>query len=195
MPRHRRSTPSSSGRRRSSAPSGSACSRSSSTGSATAGASTCWETARPLPTARRGGSRRRCRARMHCRRRRRGLQRRRNELRHRSQRPRGADPACGNRLAPAADPGAPAELLLRGLELAHLSPLGEWHYKTASRDSFVDVSKAESLLGWRATKSNVETLAENYDWYAANRGRMKRGGPDASRPLEPAGAAWLKKVS
>jgi nucleoside-diphosphate-sugar epimerase len=30
-----------------------------------------------------------------------------------------------------------------------LSPLGEWHYKTASRDSFVDVSKAESLLGWR----------------------------------------------
>jgi nucleoside-diphosphate-sugar epimerase len=92
-------------------------------------------------------------------------------------------------------PARPAELLLRGLELAHLSPLGEWHYKTASRDSFVDVSKAESLLGWRATKSNVETLAENYDWYAANRGRMKRAGLTHRVPWNQQALSWLKKVS
>src|SRR3954451_5255906 len=36
-----------------------------------------------------------------------------------------------------------AEVALRGLELARLSPLAEWHYKTAHRDSYVDVSKAE----------------------------------------------------
>ena len=38
---------------------------------------------------------------------------------------------------------------------AHLSPLAEWHYKTAHRDSFVDVSKAERLLGWDAALSNA----------------------------------------
>src|SRR5215218_1736960 len=73
-------------------------------------------------------------------------------------------------------PARPAEVALRALELAKLSPLGEWHYKTASRDSFVDVSKAETLLGWRATKSNVDTLVENYDWYVANRARMHAAG-------------------
>jgi nucleoside-diphosphate-sugar epimerase len=92
-------------------------------------------------------------------------------------------------------PARPAELALRGLELARLSPLGEWHYKTASRDSFVDVSKAERLLGWRATKSNVDTLVENYDWYAANRARMKRAGVTHRVPWNQQALGWLKKVS
>src|SRR5439155_558625 len=73
-------------------------------------------------------------------------------------------------------PARPAEIVLRGLELAKVSPLVEWHYKTASRDSYVDVSKAQRLLGWDATKSNVETLVENYDWYVANRGTLERAG-------------------
>src|SRR5439155_24327815 len=85
-----------------------------------------------------------------------------------------AHAGTSSRLRPV--PARPAELALRALELAKLSPLGEWHYKTASRDSFVDVSKAEQLLGWRATKSNVETLVENYDWYVANRARMHAAG-------------------
>ena len=40
-------------------------------------------------------------------------------------------------------PVRPAEVALRALELARVSPLAEWHYKTAHRDSFVDVSKAQ----------------------------------------------------
>jgi hypothetical protein len=52
----------------------------------------------------------------------------------------------------------PAELALRALELLHLSPLAEWHYKTAHRDSFVDVSKAQRLLGWQPRLSNREAL-------------------------------------
>src|SRR6186997_1117702 len=36
-------------------------------------------------------------------------------------------------------PAKPAEIGLRLLELLHVSPLAEWHYKTAHRDSFVDV--------------------------------------------------------
>src|SRR3989454_12275140 len=73
-------------------------------------------------------------------------------------------------------PVKPAELVLRALELMHLSPLAEWHYKTAHRDSFVDVSKAERLLGWQPRFSNREALIATYDWYLANRGRVTAAG-------------------
>jgi nucleoside-diphosphate-sugar epimerase len=104
-----------------------------------------------------------------------------------------AHAGTGSRLRPV--PARPAELALRALELARLSPLGEWHYKTASRDSFVDVSKAERLLGWQATKSNVETLVENYDWYVANRARMQAAGVTHRVPWNQQALSWLKKVS
>jgi nucleoside-diphosphate-sugar epimerase len=99
----------------------------------------------------------------------------------------------GSRLRPI--PARPAEIALRALELAKLSPLGEWHYKTASRNSFVEVSKAASLLGWRATKSNVETLVENYDWYVANRAHMQAAGVTHRVPWNQQALAWLKRVS
>jgi nucleoside-diphosphate-sugar epimerase len=73
-------------------------------------------------------------------------------------------------------PARPAELALRALELARLSPLAEWHYKTAHRDSYVDVSKAERLLGWKPRYSNAEALSRTYDWYLANRGRASAPG-------------------
>ena len=98
-----------------------------------------------------------------------------------------------SRLRPV--PARPAELALRALELARLSPLGQWHYKTASRDSFVDVSNAQRLLGWNATKSNAETLVENYDWYLANRSRMQRSGVTHRVRWNQQALAWLKKVS
>ena len=104
-----------------------------------------------------------------------------------------AHAGTGSRLRPV--PARPAEIALRALELARLSPLGEWHYKTASRDSFVDVSKAERLLGWHATKSNVQTLVENYDWYVANRARMQAAGLTHRVPWNQQALAWLKKVS
>lgn len=69
----------------------------------------------------------------------------------------------GSRLTPQA-PWL-AQPTLRALELAKLSPLVEWHYKTANQDSFVDCSRAEKVLGWRAQKSNAQTLIETYDWY------------------------------
>ena len=92
-------------------------------------------------------------------------------------------------------PARPAELALRALELAHLSPLVEWHYKTASRDSYVDVSKAVRLLGWSATKSNVETLIENYDWYVANREQMKRAGVTHRVPWNQQALGFLRRLS
>ena len=79
-----------------------------------------------------------------------------------------------SRLTPV--PVKPAELALRALELMKLSPLAEWHYKTAHKDSFVDVSKAQRLLGWQPRLSNRDALIETYDWYLANRGRVGAAG-------------------
>jgi nucleoside-diphosphate-sugar epimerase len=69
-------------------------------------------------------------------------------------------------------PVGPAETVLRTLELARLSPLAEWHYKTAHRDSFVDGSRAERVLGWRPRRSNAEALIETYDWYRVHRDEL-----------------------
>src|ERR671922_1348115 len=85
-----------------------------------------------------------------------------------------AHAGSGSRLRPV--PARPAELALRALELLRLSPLAEWHYRTAHRDSYVDVSKAERLLGWTPRYSNADALCRTYDWYLENRRRLTRVG-------------------
>ena len=92
-------------------------------------------------------------------------------------------------------PVKPAELILRGLELARLSPLAEWHYKTAHRDSFVDVSKAERILGWEPRLSNEAALIETYDWYLANRGTVGAAGVTHRVPWNQQALGLLKKIS
>jgi nucleoside-diphosphate-sugar epimerase len=93
-------------------------------------------------------------------------------------------------------PARPAELVLRGLELARLSPLAEWHYRTAHRDSFVDVSRAERLLGWSPRLSNAQALIETYDWYLANRGRAVNGAGVTHRVAwDQRALGLLKRVS
>jgi nucleoside-diphosphate-sugar epimerase len=85
-----------------------------------------------------------------------------------------AHAGSGSRLRPV--PVRPAELVLRGLELMRLSPLAEWHYRTAHRDSFVAIDLAQRLLGWQPRFSNAETLCATYDWYLANRDRIGAAG-------------------
>ncbi|MDQ5822086.1 MAG: NAD-dependent epimerase/dehydratase family protein [Actinomycetota bacterium] len=92
-------------------------------------------------------------------------------------------------------PVRPAEVLLRGLELARVSPLAEWHYKTAHRDSFVDVSKAERLLGWTPRLSNAETLIETYDWYLAHPDRLGAAGVTHRVRWNQQALGLLKRVS
>jgi nucleoside-diphosphate-sugar epimerase len=98
-----------------------------------------------------------------------------------------------SRLRPV--PVKPAEVALRGLELLRLSPLAEWHYKTAHRDSFVDVSKAQRLLGWQPRLSNREALIETYDWYLANRGRVGDSGVTHRVPWNQQALGLLKRLS
>jgi nucleoside-diphosphate-sugar epimerase len=98
-----------------------------------------------------------------------------------------------SRLQPV--PVKPAELMLRALELLRLSPLAEWHYRTAHRDSFVDVSKAQRLLGWQPRLSNQRALIETYDWYLANRGRVAAAGVTHRVPWNQQALGLLKRLS
>ena len=100
-----------------------------------------------------------------------------------------------SRLTPV--PARPAELALRALELLRLSPLAEWHYRTAHRDSYVDVSKAARLLGWRPGLSNLQALTATYDWYLANRERVgpARAGLTHRVPWNQQALGLLKRLS
>jgi nucleoside-diphosphate-sugar epimerase len=98
-----------------------------------------------------------------------------------------------SRLTPV--PVKPAELALRALELLKVSPLAEWHYKTAHKDSFVDVSRAQHVLGWQPRLSNREALIETYDWYLANRGRVGAAGVTHRVPWNQQALGLLKKLS
>ncbi len=92
-------------------------------------------------------------------------------------------------------PARPAEAALRALEFARLSPLAEWHYKTAHRDSYVAVGKAKTLLGWQPRFSNADALIETYDWYLANRGRLAPAGTTHRVPWNQRALAILKRIS
>ena len=92
-------------------------------------------------------------------------------------------------------PVKPAEVALRTLELLHLSPLAEWHYKTAHKDSFVDVSKAQRVLGWQPRLANKDALIETYDWYLANRGRVGAAGVTHRVPWNQQALGLLKRLS
>jgi len=102
-----------------------------------------------------------------------------------------AHAGSGSRLRPV--PARPAELALRALELARLSPLAEWHYRTAHRDSFVDVSKAQRLLGFAPRLSNEQALCETYDWYLANLGRVGAAGVTHRVPWDQRALGVVKR--
>jgi nucleoside-diphosphate-sugar epimerase len=89
-----------------------------------------------------------------------------------------------------------AEAALRVLEVARLSPLVEWHYKTAHRDSFVEVSRAGRVLGWAPKLSNAEALIGTYDWYLAHRDDLAGAAGVTHRvPWNQRALGVLKKIS
>ncbi len=98
-----------------------------------------------------------------------------------------------SRLTPV--PVRPAELVLGALERLRLSPLAEWHYKTAHRDSYVSTEKAERLLGWSPRLSNAETLIQTYDWYLGNRSRLGATGTTHRVPWNQQALGLLKRLS
>ncbi len=77
----------------------------------------------------------------------------------------------GKRVRPL--PAGPAVFTLRLLGALRLSPLYAWVYETAGKDSFVSIEKAERVLGFRSVHSNHDALVRNFDWYLANRERLR----------------------
>jgi len=104
-----------------------------------------------------------------------------------------AHAGSGSTLRPV--PVRPAEVVLRGLELARLSPLAEWHYRTAHRDSYVSIERARRLLGWAPKRSNAETLCATYDWYLAHRQTLGDAGLTHRVPWDQRALGLLRRVS
>ena len=98
-----------------------------------------------------------------------------------------------SRLRPV--PARPAELALRALELARLSPLAEWHYRTAHKDSFVSIDKARELLAWEPRLSNAETLCATYDWYLSHRDELRGAGLTHRVPWDQRALGLLRRLS
>jgi len=97
----------------------------------------------------------------------------------------------GARIRPL--PGPLGRVLVRGVELAGMAPLAEWHHcAAAGRDSVVDTERARSELGWVPTRSNVEALVEAYRWYS---GELDRGTGAATTHPVPGSHRRLGRVA
>ena len=70
-------------------------------------------------------------------------------------------------------PANVVKVLLRGFELAGLSPLYQWIYDTADKDSFVSVDKIMNTLGWKPKYSNKDALIRSYDWFVEHYNELK----------------------
>lgn len=66
-------------------------------------------------------------------------------------------------------PAKPVIAALKILEAMKLSPLYEWVYETAGKDSFVSIEKAQKILGFNPKYSNRDALIRNYSWYLKNK--------------------------
>lgn len=92
-------------------------------------------------------------------------------------------------------PAKAAELALRTLELARLSPLAEWHYRTAHKDSFVAIDAARKLLEWEPRLSNADTLCSTYDWYVEHLAEMRSAGTTHRVPWDQRALGVLKRFA
>jgi nucleoside-diphosphate-sugar epimerase len=90
-------------------------------------------------------------------------------------------------------PAAPAILALKVLEWLRLSPLYEWIYQTAARDSFVSIEQLQRKLGFVPRRDNRAALMRNYDWYAANRAEfLGTTGVTHRLPWSKGALGWVK---
>jgi nucleoside-diphosphate-sugar epimerase len=93
-------------------------------------------------------------------------------------------------------PGTAARLALGALAATRLSPLSEWHYRTAGLDFVCDVSKAERELGWAPRCSNVEALVGAYRWHVTHRAALAgRTGRSHRTPWNERALSLVRRVS
>jgi nucleoside-diphosphate-sugar epimerase len=90
-------------------------------------------------------------------------------------------------------PALPAILALRLLERLGISPLYKWVYETASKDSFVSIEKAQTVLDWQPKYSNREALLRNFRWYQEHRNEYQNASGASHRVPWKQGALGLIK--
>ena len=66
------------------------------------------------------------------------------------------------------------KMLLKGFEQLGWSPLYQWVYDTADKDSFVSTEKIQKTLGWKPKYSNAQALIKSYDWFRDNYDDIKQ---------------------
>ena len=66
-------------------------------------------------------------------------------------------------------PAGPIIVALRLLERLGVSPLYQWVYETAGKESWVSIEKAQQRLGFTPRYSNRDALLRNYRWFLENR--------------------------
>lgn len=70
----------------------------------------------------------------------------------------------------------PAFLVKRALwffDKLKISPLYQWVYDTADKDSFVSIDKLTNTLGWKPHYSNSQALIKSYRWYLQHYDEIK----------------------
>jgi nucleoside-diphosphate-sugar epimerase len=90
-------------------------------------------------------------------------------------------------------PAAPAVLALRLLRALGWSPLYEWIYETAGRESVVSIERLAERLDWVPRRSNRDALVANYDWYLAHRDAFRaRTGTTHRVPWDKGFLRWAR---
>lgn len=62
-----------------------------------------------------------------------------------------------------------ARTVLGSLDVLHLSPLAEWHYRTMDKPFWCDNTKAQRLMDWVPRDTNRSLIERSYDYYVAHR--------------------------
>ena len=71
-------------------------------------------------------------------------------------------------------PMAPTVLAMKVTSALGLSPLGPYHALMYGRSLYFDISRARRDLGWQPRWSNTAMICESYDWYQANKDRIRQ---------------------
>ena len=77
----------------------------------------------------------------------------------------------GSKIFPT--PALPIKKALWLFEKLKLSPLYQWVYDTADKDSFVSINRLIDTLHWQPKYSNSQALIKAYQWYLDNYAEIK----------------------
>ncbi len=82
---------------------------------------------------------------------------------------------------------------LRALDKMGVSPLYKWVYETASKDSFVSIDKAKTIIGYNPQYSNKDALIRNFKWYLEHQAEFAEASGVSHRVPWKQGALGMAK--